>query len=106
VTTGQRPDKGFYVNLMGIVKLCSKFFPVFDLKIVAHLPFQCGREFRPRGIRVFAVHPGHLKTAAAPPDADTLPEIAAERLADWIEKIDQNAPCALSDRLSGTVLPW
>lgn len=64
------------------------------------------QELRPLGIPVFAVHPGRLITDAAPPDADTRPEIAAEKLVNWIEQIDRTAPCALYDIMHGTVLPW
>jgi NAD(P)-dependent dehydrogenase (short-subunit alcohol dehydrogenase family) len=35
------------------------------------------QELKPKGVRVFAVHPGRLKTAAAAPDADTEPLKAA-----------------------------
>ena len=46
-------------------------------------------ELREAGIRVFAVHPGRLRTAIAPPDADTDPEQAAAALVTWVESIDR-----------------
>ena len=45
-------------------------------------------ELGPRGFIVCAVHPGRLKTQSGSSDADTEPDIAARRLAEWIECID------------------
>jgi len=64
------------------------------------------REFRPHGVRVFAVHPGRLLTDAAPPDADTTPGEAAERLAGWIESAPRDRECGCLDLMSGTFMPW
>jgi NAD(P)-dependent dehydrogenase (short-subunit alcohol dehydrogenase family) len=64
------------------------------------------QELRKEGIRVFAVHPGRLRTAAAAVDADTEPRVAAARLADWLDAIDRDADCFLYDLMGGGVLPW
>jgi NAD(P)-dependent dehydrogenase (short-subunit alcohol dehydrogenase family) len=64
------------------------------------------QELRKEGIRVFAVHPGRLKTAAAAADADTEPRVAAAKLVEWVESVDRNADCVLYDLMAGAVLPW
>jgi NAD(P)-dependent dehydrogenase (short-subunit alcohol dehydrogenase family) len=64
------------------------------------------RELRSEGIRVFAVHPGRLRTAAGAMDADTDPAVAAERLADWAASLPRDAECALYDVMEGGVIPW
>jgi NAD(P)-dependent dehydrogenase (short-subunit alcohol dehydrogenase family) len=64
------------------------------------------RELRKEGIRVWAVHPGRLKTQAAASDADTDPVVAAHRLADWVDAVDPDAPCLLYDLMEGGVIPW
>jgi NAD(P)-dependent dehydrogenase (short-subunit alcohol dehydrogenase family) len=64
------------------------------------------RELRKEGIRVWAVHPGRLKTDVAASDADVDPAVAAERLADWLNAVDRNADCFLYDLMEGGVIPW
>jgi NAD(P)-dependent dehydrogenase (short-subunit alcohol dehydrogenase family) len=64
------------------------------------------QELRREGIRVFAVHPGRLKTSAAAVDADTEPRVAAVKLAKWVESVDRNAACDLYDLMGGGVIPW
>lgn len=64
------------------------------------------QELRKEGIRVFAVHPGRLKTAAGAVDADTDPRLAAERLLQWVQSVDRNTECALYDLMSREVIPW
>ena len=63
-------------------------------------------EFRTRGLRCLAVHPGGLKTDVAPPDADTEPETAAEKLADWLETINSDTPTGLHDLMADRLIPW
>ena len=63
-------------------------------------------ELRPSGVRVFAVHPGGLKTDVAPPDADTDPRDAALALADWIDRIDDETVCGFHDLMGGELIPW
>lgn len=58
------------------------------------------------GIKVFAVHPGRLKTEVAPADADVDPSEAASRLADWIERADTDTPCGFHDIISGGIIGW
>ncbi len=64
------------------------------------------QELRKEGIRVFAVHPGRLRTAAAADDADTEPRVAAARLAKWVDAVDREADCFLYDLMRGGVIPW
>jgi NAD(P)-dependent dehydrogenase (short-subunit alcohol dehydrogenase family) len=64
------------------------------------------RELRKEGIRVFAVHPGQLKTGVAAADADTEPSVAAAKLADWVERVDRDVDCLLYDLMGGGVIPW
>jgi NAD(P)-dependent dehydrogenase (short-subunit alcohol dehydrogenase family) len=64
------------------------------------------RELRKEGIRVFAVHPGRLKTGVAAADADTEPGVAAAKLADWVERLDPDVECLLYDLMAGGVIPW
>jgi NAD(P)-dependent dehydrogenase (short-subunit alcohol dehydrogenase family) len=64
------------------------------------------RELRKEGIRVWAVHPGRLKTAAAAVDADTDPRVAAVRLAEWLDGVDRDADCLLYDLMGGGTIPW
>jgi NAD(P)-dependent dehydrogenase (short-subunit alcohol dehydrogenase family) len=64
------------------------------------------QELRKEGIRVFAVHPGRLKTGAAAVDADTEPRVAAVKFAEWVESVERNADCVLYDLMGGGVIPW
>jgi NAD(P)-dependent dehydrogenase (short-subunit alcohol dehydrogenase family) len=64
------------------------------------------QELKPKGVRVFAVHPGRLKTAAAAPDADTEPFEAAQKLADWIQSLDSMAECGLHDLMDAGIIDW
>jgi len=64
------------------------------------------QELRGAGIRVFAVHPGRLRTSVGAADADTEPADAARALADWVERVDREAPCACFDLLRGGLVEW
>lgn len=63
-------------------------------------------ELRESGIRVFAVHPGRLKTEVAAADADTAPRDAAVRLADWLEGAGDVTPCGCHDLMGGGLIEW
>ncbi len=63
-------------------------------------------ELRGGNIRVFAVHPGGLKTAVAPPDADVEPADAAHRLFHWIDDVDDTVDCACYDLTTGEIIDW
>lgn len=63
-------------------------------------------ELRGEGVRVFAVHPGRLRTSVAAVDADTEPADAASALADWVERVDRDAPCGCHDLLGGGLIEW
>lgn len=64
------------------------------------------RELRREGIRVFAVHPGRLRTSVAAADADTEPTDAARTLADWVERVDREAPVGCHDLMRGELIEW
>ncbi len=64
------------------------------------------QELRKEGIRVFAVHPGRLRTSVAAVDADTEPRAAAEKLAEWLDSADRDAGCSLYDLMAGEIIPW
>lgn len=64
------------------------------------------RELRQEGIRVFAVHPGRLKTSAGAVDADTDPGAAAEKFVHWLDSVSRDADCGLHDLMTGEILPW
>ena len=63
-------------------------------------------ELKGEGIRVFAVHPGQLKTDAGAVDADTDPRDAAVKLADWIQSCHPGLACGCHDLLSGGMIEW
>ena len=63
-------------------------------------------ELRADNIRVFAIHPGGLKTAVAPPDADVEPADAAHRLFHWIDDVDDTLDCACYDLTTGEIIDW
>ena len=63
-------------------------------------------ELRGAGIRVLAVHPGRLRTSVGAVDADTDPADAARALADWVERVDRDAPCACHDLMGGGLVEW
>ena len=64
------------------------------------------KELRDKGIRIFAVHPGRLKTDVAPPDADTEPRDAARTLADWVDRVDDGVVCGFHDLMRGELIAW
>jgi NAD(P)-dependent dehydrogenase (short-subunit alcohol dehydrogenase family) len=63
-------------------------------------------ELRADKIRVFAIHPGGLKTSVAPPDADVEPSDAALRLSHWIDDADDTLDCACYDLTTGEIIDW
>ncbi len=64
------------------------------------------QELKPRGIMVFAVHPGKLQTEAAAPDADTDPGKAAIALADWVDGVDDGVGPGFHDLMGGGIIEW
>jgi NAD(P)-dependent dehydrogenase (short-subunit alcohol dehydrogenase family) len=64
------------------------------------------QDMRKRGIRVFAVHPGRLKTEAGAPDADWEPREAAEALAGWIGTTPPGPMRGIYDLQTGEILDW
>jgi NAD(P)-dependent dehydrogenase (short-subunit alcohol dehydrogenase family) len=64
------------------------------------------QELKDRGIRVFAVHPGRLKTEVGAPDADTDPRTAAIALADWIDRVDDQTVSGFHDIMNNKLIEW
>lgn len=64
------------------------------------------RELASEGIRVFALHPGALRTPLGAVDADTDPADAARAFAAWVQAVDRDAPCGFHDLGSGGLIPW
>ena len=64
------------------------------------------QELRKLNIRVFAVHPGRLKTEVGAPDADVDPCDAATALADWIDHVDAQLVCGFHDVMGGGLIEW
>jgi len=58
------------------------------------------------GIKVIAVHPGQLKTAAAALDADTDPRVAAEKLYEFLSHLDSSAECLVYDLMKDGIVEW
>lgn len=64
------------------------------------------QELRKQGLRVFAVHPGRLKTEVGAPDADTDPRDAATALADWVDQVDDRTLCGFHDIMREMIIEW
>jgi NAD(P)-dependent dehydrogenase (short-subunit alcohol dehydrogenase family) len=64
------------------------------------------QDLKNEGIRVFAIHPGKLKTEVAPPDADIEPRDAARRLFAWLQTMERNIVCGCHDLISGGLIEW
>jgi NAD(P)-dependent dehydrogenase (short-subunit alcohol dehydrogenase family) len=64
------------------------------------------RELKADNIKAFSIHPGRLKTSVAPPDADTEPRDAAEKLYEWIQGINDKLECRCYDLMSGRTIDW
>ncbi|SYZ72638.1 conserved hypothetical protein [Candidatus Zixiibacteriota bacterium] len=64
------------------------------------------QELKKFNIKVLAVHPGRLKTSVAPADADTEPQVAAEKLYEWLATVDDKTECRLYDLMAGKVIDW
>jgi NAD(P)-dependent dehydrogenase (short-subunit alcohol dehydrogenase family) len=64
------------------------------------------QELKTSNIRVYAVHPGRLKTAVAPPDAEVSPREAALKLAEWLEQSDNRREFGFYDIIGGTTIGW
>jgi NAD(P)-dependent dehydrogenase (short-subunit alcohol dehydrogenase family) len=64
------------------------------------------QEFKKQNLKVFCIHPGRLKTAVEPFDADVEPRDAAIKLAQWIEKIDNNAEFKFYDIMNDATFEW
>lgn len=59
-----------------------------------------------QGFVVCAVHPGRLRTESGASDADTEPEEAARRLADWIDGVDADMNSKCFDLEKQTMMEW
>jgi NAD(P)-dependent dehydrogenase (short-subunit alcohol dehydrogenase family) len=64
------------------------------------------QELGTQGFVVCAVHPGRLKTDSGASDADTEPAEAAERFANWIDKINSSMNGKCFDLENETLMKW
>ena len=64
------------------------------------------QDLKPYNIKVFAIHPGKLLTSAAAPDADTQPEMAAQKLFEWINHADAGFECKFYDLMNDSTIEW
>ncbi|HAN17731.1 MAG: hypothetical protein A2X13_08255 [Bacteroidetes bacterium GWC2_33_15] len=64
------------------------------------------QELKGSKIKVFAIHPGSLKTEVAPPDADTEPAIAAQKLFHWIINDTKPSTDSFYNIIDGSILEW
>ncbi len=63
------------------------------------------QEFKNR-IKIYAIHPGKLRTSCPPPDADTEPEVAANKFYQWVHNCDDKSVHKLHDIIEDKILPW
>lgn len=63
-------------------------------------------ELSQENMKVFAVHPGRLQTSVAAPDADTPPELAAQKLYDFVQSADNYPNGKMIDLMGDGVLDW
>lgn len=61
-------------------------------------------DLRPRGFRVFAVHPGWMRTSMGSPEAPLAPEESAERIAALL--LDADTPPPQFFQHDGSAYPW
>jgi NAD(P)-dependent dehydrogenase (short-subunit alcohol dehydrogenase family) len=64
------------------------------------------QDLKNEGIRVFAVHPGRLKTEVAPADADIKPGEAAGKLFSWLQSVNRDTVCGCHDLMGGGLIEW
>jgi len=57
-------------------------------------------------IKVYAIHPGNLKTDVAPTDADTEPSEASERLYEWLISEKKESTGGFYDVMNQSKLNW
>jgi NAD(P)-dependent dehydrogenase (short-subunit alcohol dehydrogenase family) len=57
-------------------------------------------------IKVYAIHPGNLKTDVAPIDADTEPHQCAKEIYNWITSNKENSSLVFYDMMNNTALDW
>jgi NAD(P)-dependent dehydrogenase (short-subunit alcohol dehydrogenase family) len=64
------------------------------------------QEYKKHNVKVFTIHPGRLKTAVAPFDADVEPRDAAVKLAGWIERVDDKTEFKFYDIMNDASFDW
>ena len=63
------------------------------------------QQLREKNVAVYGIHPGRLLTDSAAHDADTPPELAAEKLANWIDSATLEESGRLFEPAKGEI-PW
>jgi NAD(P)-dependent dehydrogenase (short-subunit alcohol dehydrogenase family) len=64
------------------------------------------QDLKNENIRVFAVHPGRLKTEVASEDADIEPIDAARKLFFWLQSVNRDTVCGCHDLMGGGLIDW
>jgi len=64
------------------------------------------QELKETNILTYAIHPGNLKTDSAPPDADTEPSLAADKLYQWINTDKKPPGSSLYSVMDDTIIEW
>ncbi|NOQ27497.1 MAG: SDR family NAD(P)-dependent oxidoreductase [Bacteroidales bacterium] len=64
------------------------------------------QELKNTKIKTYSIHPGNLKTDVAPPDADTEPTEAAEKIYNWIHSKENPSESFFHSIMDETTLEW
>jgi len=82
-------------------------FPYQIAKAAQNMLTAClNQEFKDTNIKPYAIHPGNLKTDVAPPDADTEPFQAAEKIYRWVINPNKLSTEFFYSVMDDSVLDW
>jgi len=82
-------------------------FPYQIAKAAQNMLTAClNQEFKDTNIKTYAIHPGNLKTDVAPPDADTEPFQAAEKIYRWVINPNKLSTEFFYSVMDDSVLDW
>jgi len=82
-------------------------FPYQIAKAAQNMLTAClNQEFKDSKIKTYAIHPGNLKTDVAPPDANTEPFKAAEKIYRWVISPNKTSTDFFYSVMDDSVLDW
>ena len=82
-------------------------FPYQIAKAAQNMLTAClNQELKETSIKTYAIHPGNLKTAVAPPDADTEPREAAIKIFNWITSGNKLSTNSFYSIMDNSILEW